>query len=707
MYTEGRGLLSNSDFLYELSRLINNDFLVKTNKNRFYYNIPAGFDIEVTSFYDGEICPENKRGIMYVWQFGVYNIVTYGRTWDEFIKFLSVLRKVLLLDNDRRLIVYVHNLPYEFQFIRKRLNWDKVFLLDERKPVYCVSDGIEFRCSLKLAGGKSLANVGKDLQKYKAKKAVGNLDYSLIRTPLTPLTDTEFLYCENDIRVILAYIQEKIETDGDITKIPLTNTGYVRNFCRINCFSKWKKYHNLMTQLTVEPDEYSQLKRAFQGGFTHANAHYVGKIIPNVSSQDLGSSYPSVMVLNKFPMGKGEVVEKELDNEELMKLFCSMCCLFDIELFDVVPKLFHEHPISKYKCWICENATIDNGRIVTAQHIAMTITEQDYFIYSRFYNWESIVISNLRVYQKQYLPTQFVKAILYLYGNKTSLKGKEGEEINYMISKNMINSAYGMSVTDPIRDELLYEDGEFISNPGKVKEGITRYNENIRRFLFYPWGVWVTAYARANLFSGIIELGDDYIYSDTDSLKYINPDRHANYFIDYNDEIRRRIDESSYYHRIDSSEYMPKTQKGIEKPIGLWEYEGIYEQFKTLGAKRYLTFKHLHKSFEDSGIEAQLTIPTYSITLAGANKDKTKTYLRKTYEPFNFFDDKLTIPPEFSGRLTLTYIDNETEGDIVDLNGELYHYHELSSVHMEPSEYNLSMADEFRKYLSGFKDAGE
>ena len=125
------------------------------------------------------------------------------------------------------------------------------------------------------------------------------------------------------------------------------------------------------------------------------------------------------------------------------------------------------------------------------------------------------------------------------------MKDVEGEEVNYMISKNMINASYGMAVTDPIRDELMYSDNTFYTIPKNIAEGIDKYNTNIRRFLFYPWGVWVTAYARANLFSGIIEMGDDYIYSDTDSIKSMNTERHEDYFNSYNAQILDKIELAS------------------------------------------------------------------------------------------------------------------------------------------------------------------
>lgn len=696
MFTVGGGLLSQTEFLIKVNELLSSDWLVRDNKRVEYYNVPAGFDIEVSSFYQGEKKPENKRGVMYIWQFGIFNLVTTGRTWKEFEVLISMLQKILSLDENRRLVVYVHNLPYEFQFIRKHFDWDEVFILTERKPVYATTGGIEFRCSLKLAGGKALANVAKDLQKYKVEKAVGNLDYEQIRTPLTPLTEKELLYCENDIRVILCYIQEKIEQDGDITKIPLTNTGYVRNYCRKECYSRWKPYRKVMESLTLEADEYSQLKRAFQGGFTHANAHYVGKVLDKVGSHDFTSSYPAVMVLEKFPMAKAEYISNGINESELMELLITRCCLFDIEIWGLMPKLFQEHPISRYKCPVCENAIVDNGRIVMAEHIITTITEQDFFVYTEFYTWDRIEIKNLRTYQKNYLPKNFVQSVLNLYEKKTVLKDVEGEEINYMISKNMINAAYGMMVTDPIRDELTYSDNTFYTIPKNIAEGIDKYNTNIRRFLFYPWGVWVTAYARANLFSGIVEMGDDYVYSDTDSIKSINTERHEDYYNSYNAQILQKIEAASQYHNLDKSLFAPYTKKGKQKIIGVWDDEGVYDKFKTLGAKRYLTMKGV-----------QSTEPKYMITLAGSNKKKTMEYLVGTGDPFGNFTDGLSIPPENSGRLILSYIDNETTGTVVDMFGVPYEYHELSSIHMEKSEYNLSMSEEFVRYLEGLRDFGE
>ncbi|MDE7089940.1 MAG: hypothetical protein K2O54_07455, partial [Prevotella sp.] len=253
----------------------------------------------------------------------------------------------------------------------------------------------------------------------------------------------------------------------------------------------------------------------------------------------------------------------------------------------------------------------------------------------------------------------------------------------------------------------IYTEDIFKKEKPDIISSIEKYNKNIRRFLFYPWGIWVTAYARANLFSGIIALGDDYIYSDTDSVKSLNTQDHRKYFDYYNNQIMDKIKRASEYHGIEIEKFSPLS-RGISKPIGVWEDEGEYLKFKTIGSKRYLTLRNVkYKEFEENGVLVQLNGPEYVLTLAGANKLKTMGFLRKTKKPFENFDNDLIIPSEYSGRLTLTYIDEETEGDIVDIYGTPYHYHELSSIHMEPSEYHLTMTEEYINYLEGRVDFGE
>ena len=208
------------------------------SKKITYMEVPASFDIEASSFYD-----ENgrKAATMYVWAFGLYGRVIIGRTWEEFVKTCETISLEMQLSGEQRLIVYVHNMDYDFQFFRKWLSWDKVFSLDERKPVYAISGlGIEFRCSYKLSG-YSLETVGKNLKHIHVKKLAGDLDYSIPRHSKTPLTDKELQYVINDAKVVMAYIAECMLDEGTIIEIPLTKTGYVRRFVRSRCFREYKR----------------------------------------------------------------------------------------------------------------------------------------------------------------------------------------------------------------------------------------------------------------------------------------------------------------------------------------------------------------------------------------------------------------------------------------------------------------------------------
>lgn len=664
---------------------------VRSKKKIKYYDTPCSLDIETTSFIDTN---GNKCAIMYEWTVGINGCVIIGRTWDEFEQLIQAINDYLGLSKEKLLVFYVHNLSYEFQFLRKHFEWEKVFAVDNRKPVYAIMKnyGIELRCSY-LLSGYSLSKLAENLTIIKIKKLVGDLDYSLLRHSSTPLTDQEKAYCINDVKIVMAYIYERIQLDGGITKIPITKTGYVRSYCRKNCFNTINKkgkrvqnfdYYNMIQNLTITPKEYKQAKRAFQGGYTHSNPFYSGKTILNVSSDDFTSSYPCVMVAEQFPMSKAENIEIK-SRKDFIDSIKYYCCMFDAEFTNLEPKVLYDNYISISRCWDVKKPIVNNGRLVSAEHVKITLTEQDYMIICAFYKWESFSVANMRRYKKSYLPTPLVKSILKLYSDKTTLKGVEGKEVEYLQSKEQLNSCYGMMVTDIVRDLYTYNDDWSCEHP-IYDEAIEKYNTSRNRFLFYLWGVWVTAYARRNLFTAIIEFGDDYIYSDTDSVKTINRENHLKYIEEYNTMIRKRLYKALDFHGLDYSLIEPETIKGEKKCMGLWDYEGTYTKFKTLGAKRYIVEK-------DGNI---------NITVSGLNKKICVPYLKEKYcnEIFENFTNKLYVPKEYTGKNTHTYIDEERSGYITDYLGNKSYYHEFSGIHLEQADYHLSLSDEYVNYIT-------
>ena len=681
---------SNSDLFWILYKVFYSEKPKRTNKHTAYYQIPCAFDIETTSFYEGE----DKRAIMYVWMVSLGGYVVCGRDWESLLYCLNRVSEYCGLNKDIRMCVYVHNLAYEFQFIRKRFNWLKVFALEQRKPVYCLCDlGIEFRCSY-LLSGYSLERLGNGLNKYKVKKLVGNLDYSKPRHALTSLDDDEWSYCVNDVLVVTAYIQERIEQDGSIQDIPITKTGYVRRYCKRNCLGTSKhrdmKYRRMIHSMNLDADEYRMLKMAFQGGFTHANAYYSGRVVHGVSSYDFTSSYPTVMISEKFPMSRGEridIVSREAFETNIKRY----CCMFDIEFIGIYSTVLYENYLSMSHCRGVIHAVVNNGRIVSADRLVTTITEQDFMIIQKLYQWESMSVGKFIRYKKDYLPTPFVKSVLSLYADKTTLKGVKGSEVEYMLKKEMLNSCYGMTVTDICRDEITYSDDEWGEDTPDIEKAVNKYNDAHSRFMFYPWGVWITAYARRNLFTGIVSCGTDYVYSDTDSIKILNPDEHRDYIERYNETITRQLEKAMNHHGLDVSSIAPKSKDGKEKPLGVWDYEGTYTDFKTLGAKRYLTR-------DDSG---------YHMTVAGLGKRaglKWMLFNDDMKTPMDQFSNDLHVPAGHTGKMLHTYIDDVKRGTIVDYMGASCEYEELSAVHLESIDYSLSIGATYADYLLGIQD---
>lgn len=246
-----------------------------------------------------------------------------------------------------------------------------------------------------------------------------------------------------------------------------------------------------------------------------------------------------------------------------------------------------------------------------------------------------------------------------------------------------------MTVTDLLREVNEYENGNWLEPYFPVLETeINKYNRQSSRFIYFPWGIFVTSYARRNIFELILEAGkDDYIYCDTDSVKMLNGEKHIDFIKRYNERITKKLEYALKQHDIPLEYIRPKTIKGEEKPLGIFDFEGVSSRFKTLGSKRYIT--------ETDG--------ELSITVSGINKKNAIPYLKEKYKTndniFKHFKEGLNVPAGRSGKLTHIYIDEERTGTVKDYTGQKYKYKELTGIHLEPAAYKLSISEEFHNYI--------
>lgn len=662
-----------------------------------YSQLACGFDIETSSFSQND----KNYATMYIWQMSFATpsemIVIHGRTWSEWISLMSEIKNTLYyMPHKPKLVIYVHNLSYEFYWIMSKLYINKVFARKRNKPIYCQSDNILFKCSYFLSN-MSLRNLA-DEYGYSQKE---NMDYSLKRFWFTPLTKEEISYSETDVIIIAQYILDEIKRNGRIQDIPLTSTGYARRYClnhirSTTYFVGYKK--NVQNMVDFDYDLFQILYNAYSGGYTHSNFTYTGITWEHIIPYDFNSSYPGVMVRKKFPSKFRQVTNPTVSKLNEFIKEGKYAIVMRIKLKNLM-SIKQNSILSVNKCKAEGEVIVDNGRLRHAKYVDVTLTDLDYKLLKLFYQFDKdIEIVSMYISQYRYLPKSFIEAILKLYHDKTTLKGTEDPILKrrYAISKALLNSLYGMCVTNPLNDEIIFNPENTDDVWSKVEcdpnEGLEKYKNSIKLFTAYQWGVWVSAWARYELLTTVSEIDDIVIYCDTDSIKaFDNPKLYE--AIERKNKIihSENLEIMKIYHLTDD-QISP-----LQHELGLWDKEKIYKYFKTLGAKRYVFTK-------------EKTPDEFEITIAGVPKDKGAYYIARKAEeegisPFELFDDELDIPAEtfFSqnekfqlNKLSMQYIaNNPFEMEAIDYLGNKGVIKELTYVYAKPVGFTMDMQETY------------
>lgn len=655
------------DWLYEIPNVKRKVGNQRTRKRINYKDLITAFDIETTRIQ------EIEQSIMYVWQwqFGdEYTVV--GRTWEQFEAFQRKLKAVL---EDNVLVVFVHNLSYEFQFLRGiyPFSQDEVFAIKSRKVLKCnMHECFEFRCSY-IHSNMNLDTYTKKMG-VRHKKLTGTFDYDKIRYPWTELSDEEIAYCVHDVQGLVEAIEIEMRHDGDnLYTFPLTSTGYVRRDAKramslVNC--------RFVKSQLPDYETYKMLREAFRGGNTHANRYYTNYTLHNVHSADRSSSYPDVMCNCKFPISEFYRIG-DVEYDEMITLLGKRqrACLMRVSLTGLhLSRVDWGCPyLSLSKCRNIENALEDNGRIISADYLETTITDVDLKIILGEYSFTDIKFYDVATARYGYLPDQLIKTICQYYRYKTELKNVPGQELLYMKSKNKLNSLYGMCAQDPVKQSILFIEDDFKEQNDNEEELLTAYNK--KAFLAYQWGVWVTAWARYRLEEGIqLAHGDvndpkspQFVYCDTDSVKYLGE-------IDLTKFNRERIKDSK------------RSGAYATDPGGETHYMGVYEkehdmcEFRTMGAKKYV----YRETPEDKLV---CTIAGVSKTLGGKELEEHGG-ITAFHEGFTF--DK-------AGGLEAVYNDNP---EVKSIEREEHTLKITSNVVLRPSTYTLGLTAEYKRLLT-------
>lgn len=640
-------------------------------KRTKYIDIFGCFDIETTLIdlsNDGQ--EPDYLSFMYIWQYCDNTDTVYvGRTWTDLQNFMSEISMLYDLSTSKLMVWYVHNLPFEFQFLRSVVAPLDVFATAPRKVVkFNTEDGIQFRCSYTLTN-MSLSKFCESQQTgYEKQKG---FDYSILRYPDTPITGTDLKYCIYDVISLHASLEKLMLSENDDVKtIPLTSTGYVRREAREKtCDNNAKR---LLYRTQLDNYRYKMCKAATRGGNTHANYLYTGQLLKNIYSYDRSSSYPHVMVTgNSYPVTR-YIVEKNASYLERMPT--TLSCIGTVEYVNLQLKPNQCMPYLPFSRAIAYQRPKwnDNGRVLSCERFIIALTEIDYEIVEKMYDYDKVIIHDLMVADKGKLPKKYRDFVMEMYIRKSELK--YGDAYFYMKIKNKLNSLFGMMLTDVTREEVVYQNDQWLDNilPDIDKE-LKKYYNNPKSFLEYQNGLYVTALARKELQRSIDICGIDTVYVDTDSNKHRND--HSADFAKLNAEI---------HAENLSNDIVPiVTVNGKQFEMGIWEDEGNgspeYEEFITMGAKKY-AYKY------PSG--------KYGVTVAGLSKTQGAKLLEE--QGLETFSTGLVFNPSYSGRLTAKY-DDIVRLEKVSINGHICEI--TSNVSLIPTSYTLGLEKNYEQLV--------
>ena len=663
-------------------------------KKRHYVGITTAFDIETTYLDD------IQQSIMYIWQwqFGEdYTVI--GRTWDEFTALQLRIKNCIPAGS--WLVVYTHNLSFEFQYLKGIYNFipDDIFAVASRKIIKCDMHGaFEFRCSYKLTN-MSLKQFTTKMRVQHTKLSGEDFNYSVKRYPWTPITGEELEYCVNDVLGLVEAVNALMARDGDtLQTIPLTSTGYVRRNAKRAM--RQNVHHNFVYSILPEYEIYKALREAFRGGNTHANRFFTGDVVSKVHSADRSSSYPAVMCNCEFPMTEFiPILPADLNAGYISRCITirhkALLLRISIENVQLRDRYWGCPYLSKDKCRNIRNAvnTEDNGRILSAEYLETTVTDVDLKIIMEEYTGKITFHQGWYASYKK-LPDPLIQEVIKYYKDTTELKGIAGQELYYDKAKALLNSLYGMMAQSSIKARQIFKQvGDFDTDYTVIEEDPTlsrdekrtliaelemdllgKYNK--KAFLAYQWGCWVTAWARDALERGIRLVheteGAEFVYCDTDSVKYTG-------VVDWSSYNNARIMECM------ESGSMAVDAAGVTHYMGVFETEDnpetgyAYWQFKTLGAKKYAyTVKE--------GAETHCTIAGVNKKLGGKELDK--------HGGLAAFEDGF-IFREAGGTMAVYNDDPPIKETTID-------GHQLpitANVSILPSEYTLGITGEYMRII--------
>ena len=334
------------------------------------------------------------------------------------------------------------------------------------------------------------------------------------------------------------YYENILVRKGEVlAKAPLTTQQVIQEQIKSGASQEYK---DLVKEMMPKTSRfYSKLmEKVYMGGFCDKNPNYYneeGWPILDIRREKVGhvdfkTSYISRMLTDYFPITR---FEKSKDPEnDLVEAIKTKCCLIQVKLtnfnaIDTVRFLAKKRAIFIYgeKVNSCD-------KILHADEVTFMLTELDFELMTMFYSYDAMVIEELYTSTKGELPYEIRRVAHTHYFNKENL---EKYSANQLWEKLLTEIIYGACC------KKLYglED--------------KAWHDIVEQAILSPyWGIWTTSHARYALLTMVKLLGNDFLYSDTDSIYFRNPYLHVQLIEKYNANVIAKNKLYVYEHRYES-----------------------------------------------------------------------------------------------------------------------------------------------------------
>lgn len=213
-------------------------------------------------------------------------------------------------------------------------------------------------------------------------KACGDWDYSLVRTPDTPLTDDERFYASRDVQVIPAYLKWLLQTNewlsADmlgrtvVTKTSLVRQQAAHEIGNLKIRTKGARKKRTLAQIYTQvcagefPKTYAQYalrKACFRGGFTFTAGAYASVPQHDVVSLDVTSMH------HAFINGRYMPVAFRAAPPVTLQRMCD--ATVSVKLADVLDSYHEPFPYAYHACVNISNIRLRKGSAFDLHQIAL------------------------------------------------------------------------------------------------------------------------------------------------------------------------------------------------------------------------------------------------------------------------------------------------------------------------------------------------